>query len=82
MKMGPRGVVGKSVSNLHHHHSACEETERQMVYGDAGMSEMDWVTGSYGDTGVMEIGCSAGSPYSGDPRVDRSHLKSSYNTTN
>jgi len=76
-------VAGKSVSH-HHHHSAWQRSERWQVYRDTGMMEMekDWVTGAYGDAGVMEMGCATGSIYSGDPGVDRSHLISSYHTTN
>jgi hypothetical protein len=54
------------------------------VYGDTGMTEMDWATGEDGDTGVTEMDGATGSIYSGDPGVDRlsSHLISSYHTTN
>jgi len=48
------------------------------------MTEMDWVTGADGDTGVTEIDGATGRIYSGDPGIDRisSHLTSSYCTTN
>jgi len=46
------------------------------------MTEMSWATGAYGDAGVTEMGCATGSIYSRDPGVDRSHLISSYHTTN
>jgi len=39
------GVAGKSVSH-HHSHSAWQRTERWRVYGDTGMTEVDWATGS------------------------------------
>jgi len=51
---GQGGVVaGKSVS----HPTATQlgRGERRRVYGDTGMTEMDWATGAYGDTGVTEI---------------------------
>jgi len=63
-------VVGKSVSH-HHRHSAWQRTELRRVYGDTGMTEMDWATGADGDTGVTEMDGATGSIYSGDPGVDR-----------
>jgi len=42
--MGQGGVVaGKSISH-HHLHSAWQRTELQRVYGDTGMTELDWAT--------------------------------------
>jgi hypothetical protein len=58
-------VAGKSVSH-HHRHSAWQRTERRRMYGDTGMTEMDWATG------VTEMDGATGSIYSGDPGVDRS----------
>jgi len=58
--------VGKSVSQ-YYPHAAWERTELQWVYGNAGMTEMDWVIGADGDTGVMEIDVTTGSIYSGGP---------------
>jgi len=52
------GVAGKSVSH-YHRHSAWQRTERWRVYGDTGMTEVDWAIGSI---------------YLRDPRVDRHHL--------
>jgi len=48
------------------------------VYGDTGITEMDWATGADGDTGVTEMNRATGSIYSGDSRVDRlsAHLVS------
>jgi len=68
-------VAGKSVSH-HHRHLAWQRTELRRVYGDTGMTEMDWATGADGDTGVMEMDGATGSIYSGDPGVDSisSHL--------
>ena len=76
-------VARKSVSH-HHRHSAWQRTELRRVYGDTGMTEMDWATGADGDTGVTEMEGATGSIYLGDPGVDRlsSHLVSSYHTTN
>jgi hypothetical protein len=37
------------------------------------MTEMSWVMGVYRDVGMMEMGSTTGSIYSGDPRVDRPH---------
>ena len=52
------GVAGKSVSH-HHRHSAWHRTERWRVYGDTGITEVDWAMGSI---------------HLRDPRVDRAHL--------
>ena len=61
------GVAGISVSH-HHRHSAWQRTERWRVYGDTGMTEVDWATGSI---------------YLRDAGVDRHHLiLLSYNEIN
>ena len=65
-------MAGKSVSQ-YHRHSAWQRTERRRVYGDTGMTEMDWATGEMEEDGVT------GSIYSGDPGVDRSQIIFSYN---
>jgi len=52
------GVAGKSVSH-HHRHSAWHRTERWWVYGDSGITEVDWATGSM---------------YLRDPGEDRRHV--------
>jgi len=52
--------------------SAWQRTERWWVYGDTGMTEMDW------PTGVTEMVGVTGSIYSGDHGVDRSHIILSY----
>ena len=51
-------VGGKSVS-LHHWHLACQRNKWWRVYGDIGMTELDWATGRL---------------YLRDSGVDRCHL--------
>jgi len=65
-------VVGKYISH-NHPHSAWQMTERWRVCGDTAITEMSWVMRAHRDAGVMEMGCTMGSLYSGDPGVDRSH---------
>ena len=66
------GVAGKYVSH-HHRHSSWTRIEQRQVYGDMGMTEMDWATG------VKEMDAATGSIYSGDPGVDRFRIILSYN---
>ena len=80
-------VVAGNPFSHYHRNSAWQRAELRRVYGDTGMTEMDWATGADGYTGATEMDGATGSIYSGDPWVDRlssqhlisSHLISSYN---
>jgi len=50
--LGDPCVAGKSVF-CHYRHTAWQRTERRWVYGDTGMTEMDWATGANRYTGMM-----------------------------
>jgi len=65
-------MAGKSISH-HHCKSAWQRTELQRVYAGTGMTETDWETGVYWDTGVAEMDGVMGGIYSGNPGVDSLH---------
>jgi len=77
------GVAGKSFSH-HHRHSAWQRAELHRVYGQTGMTGMEWVTGADGDTGVTEMDGATWSIYSQHPGVDSlsSHFRPSYHSMN
>jgi len=62
-------VVGKSTSH-HPRDSAWQRTELLWVYGDTGITEMDWASWADQNTGVEETDGATWSIYMGDPGVD------------
>jgi len=67
---GQVGDVARRSVSEHHRNSALQKTELRQVYGDTGMTVMDWETGVGGATGITEVDGATGSIYLEDPGVD------------